>query len=318
MKFPRASWQMPGVKEKGVHPIIPVKSRSALDRHGLCSRLTIVRRQLPLAQAFAMIAHVSQGQTLEAAVFDVCISSESSQITSYVALSRVRDRKDLLILRPLQRSGFTSPPMMGPDLLLKHWHGEHVDWKQLETDVRLRRKRPRESDVVNDHKRKQKLISTLGQHENAVLSIFRHKGFPEVFFSVKETTSCRHLCDGFLKVDMICRKCGHSREVAQFSATKLRKTRAQQGIISVCSSYWPEVHVAVHDLRRNVPRRCKACVNQDRLLQCSICGESEPTVSLVNMSLLRRKRVMHCDSCKPRMFKHKSSCPGCRGVFLPS
>ena len=71
------------------------------------ARLKVARQQLPPAPAFALTVHASQGQTLVAAIVDLQIGSGMSPMSSYVALTRVRSREDLLIYRPFEQELFT-------------------------------------------------------------------------------------------------------------------------------------------------------------------------------------------------------------------
>ena len=69
-----------------------------LDKGRLHPVLHIKRRQLPLTLAFAMTAHAAQGQTFsKGAIVDPNIGGSSSAMSSYVALTRVERRNDLLI-----------------------------------------------------------------------------------------------------------------------------------------------------------------------------------------------------------------------------
>ena len=89
--------------------------------------LKISREQLPITPAFAITAHGSQGQTLQAAIVDLQIGRGTNPISSYVAMTRVRSREDLLIYRQFDRSLFTQGSPEGPELLLKTLRGEQVD-----------------------------------------------------------------------------------------------------------------------------------------------------------------------------------------------
>ena len=119
VKFPGPSWKLPSLKEPGLYPIKEVKAAWYLDKGRQHPVLKIMRRQLPLAPAFAMTAHAAQGQTLPASITDLQIGRGVSCIASYVALTRVARREDLLIYRPFDRTLFTQGPILGPDLLLK-------------------------------------------------------------------------------------------------------------------------------------------------------------------------------------------------------
>lgn len=79
LKFENAKWKLDGLP-RGVYPIKPVKRRWALDKGRPNPKLHIDRWQFPLAPAFAITAHASQGQTLDSAIVDVSIVSESSPV----------------------------------------------------------------------------------------------------------------------------------------------------------------------------------------------------------------------------------------------
>ena len=119
VKFPGVKWVMPGLKEPGLYPIPPKRSAWYLDKGRKHPVLKITRRQLPLAPAFALMAHAAQGQTLAAAVVDLQIGRGTNPIASYVALTRMKTREDLLIYRPFDRALFTQGPQEAPELLLK-------------------------------------------------------------------------------------------------------------------------------------------------------------------------------------------------------
>ena len=63
--------------------------------------------QWPLGPAYAVAAHSSQGQTLEAAIVDLLIGRGVGTLACYVAFTRVRTREDLLIYRAFMRESFT-------------------------------------------------------------------------------------------------------------------------------------------------------------------------------------------------------------------
>jgi len=132
VKFPGATWTLPGLKEKGVYPIKPKNGVWYVDRGRKHPVLRITRRQLPLVPAFAITAHASQGQTLDAAIVDLQIGKGTSPIASYVALTRVRSRGDLLIYRPFDRLLFNQGSLEGPELLLRVLRGEDIDWASIE------------------------------------------------------------------------------------------------------------------------------------------------------------------------------------------
>ena len=127
VKFPGATWILPGLSEKCVYPIVPRKGCWFLD-HGAPPRaLRVMRRQLPLAPAFAITAHAAQGQTLKAAIINLLVNRGPSLRAAYVALTRVAKTSDVLISCDFSRKPFTKGPPRGPEVLLNKLRGEHVD-----------------------------------------------------------------------------------------------------------------------------------------------------------------------------------------------
>ena len=127
VKYPGATWVLPGLSEPGLYPITPRISKWYLDSGRNYPMLKISRRQLPLAPAFAMTAYACQGTTLPAAIVDM-----QSGRGSYVALTRTETREDLLIYRPFDLDLFTQGEPDGPMLLLKTLRGEYIDWAAIE------------------------------------------------------------------------------------------------------------------------------------------------------------------------------------------
>ena len=132
----QVAWQLPGLCEPGLYPIVPKKSAWFLDRGRVHPVLKIVRRQLPLAPAFAVTSHAAQGQTFKkGAIVDLCIGKGTNPLGSYVAITRVTDKKHLLIYRPFGRELFAQGEREGPVLLLKHLRGEHINRKEIEENT---------------------------------------------------------------------------------------------------------------------------------------------------------------------------------------
>ena len=81
------------------------------------------------------IEHASQGQTLgKGAVVDLRLGRGTSIIASYVAVTRVKRRQDLLIYRPFGKNIFSRGQRKGPPELLEHLRGNHVDWESLQEE----------------------------------------------------------------------------------------------------------------------------------------------------------------------------------------
>ena len=131
------NWRIDGMTRDGIHPIIPRSREWYLDKGKRHPQLKVIRRQFPLAPAFGMTSHSAQGQTFsDGAIVDLCIGGSSSTMSSYVALTRVEKRKDLLILRPFPLEIFQQGQKPGMELLLRTWRGDKtIDWQAIELSL---------------------------------------------------------------------------------------------------------------------------------------------------------------------------------------
>ena len=149
VKFDGATWQLDGAPEPGLYPVYPARKVWKLDAKRKKPVLKIARTQLPLAPAYAITAHGSQGKTLPAALVDFNVDRRTDVTFGTVAASRVRSREDVLILRrgareekqgragkksvaparPFERWLYTRGAPEGPALLLQQLRGEEVDWE---------------------------------------------------------------------------------------------------------------------------------------------------------------------------------------------
>ena len=94
--------------------------------------LKVSRKQLPLLPAFAMTAHQAQGQSLEEGVIvDLVLDKQSNPLTAYIAVTRVIDRSDLLIMRPFSAEPFPRGDNNFREYILRHLHGERLDWPTI-------------------------------------------------------------------------------------------------------------------------------------------------------------------------------------------
>ena len=76
VKFEGAKWQLDGIDEPGVYPIAPLTKIWFLDSKRKPPMLKIRRTQVPLAPAYAMTAHSSQGKTLQAVLLDLNVEKK--------------------------------------------------------------------------------------------------------------------------------------------------------------------------------------------------------------------------------------------------
>ena len=90
-----------------------------------------------------MAAHAAQGQTLEArAILNLKIVCSASAMSSYVALTRVKRREDLLMIRLFPQGPFCKRQMPDLELLFQVWQGEHIDWQAIEQEHKPRTRDP--------------------------------------------------------------------------------------------------------------------------------------------------------------------------------
>ena len=125
-------WKLDGMIEPGVYPIKAWVRSWFLDQRRDTPVLQVRRLQVPLAPAYSITAHGSQGQTLKSAIIDLQIGNGVSAIASYVAMTRIRTRHDVLIFRPFDREVFTRGEPEGPSLLLQVLRRQPIDWKAIE------------------------------------------------------------------------------------------------------------------------------------------------------------------------------------------
>ena len=80
------------------------------------------------------MSHSAQGHTFHhGMIVDLNIGGSSSDISkSYMATTRVEDRKHLLMFRPFPLDDVQQGQRQGKELLLKVWRREHIDWKEIE------------------------------------------------------------------------------------------------------------------------------------------------------------------------------------------
>ena len=132
VQFDDVSWQIPGTPTSGIYPMTPTTSSWNIDSYRTKPLLRVSRTQIQIAPAFALTAHSEQGQTRQAIVADLELGRGVSSIASYVAITRVRSRDDLLVYRPFACDPYTKGDLHGPSLLLRLLRGECIDWDSVE------------------------------------------------------------------------------------------------------------------------------------------------------------------------------------------
>ena len=185
----------------------------------------LIGTKIPLAPAYAITAHSSQGRTLAAAIIDLQLGRGVNRIASYVAMTRVRKRTDLLVYRPLDRELFTQGPPSGPSLLLKHLRGDRIDWTAIE----------------DEHVPKRKCHGTCGLvrfKEDFGAREWKNKQDPHC------TACMRKLTDA--GTPWRCARCRKFCAEKAFCDTALSHQTLQRRVCSECANY-------------HRPRRCHLC-----------------------------------------------------------
>ena len=292
VKFPNCIWHIEGTPEPGIYPITKVKRHWYLDKSRQYPQLGIQREQLPLAPAFSWTAHTAQGQTLDAAIVDMQIGAGTSPMASYVAFTRVKKMKDLLIFRPFDRALFNRGNLEGPELLLRVLRGERIDWEAVERKhmpshmcIGCDTKVFKEEFSEREWKRKdgkhlcktcEKAYSCNGEKKQCQWCGDWH---PENMFDPK-VWRCRDpsdlWCDS-CKEKRQCRgECGEMKALHEFTVAEWKqaaKLSSQRGRCRKCENYSKDVRLcSVCKERLNYKtRKCDKCSQGVETRQCTKC-----------------------------------------------
>ena len=132
LDFHTDDWHLPGMAP-GLYAIFPLKGRQwFLDGFRGHPVLAMKRTQILITQALAVTAHAAQGRTMGAVIADLEGGRGVSWMASYVAITRVRRREQLLIFWPFARAPYNEGEMPETKLLLQVMRGEDVPWEKLE------------------------------------------------------------------------------------------------------------------------------------------------------------------------------------------
>ena len=287
------------MSEPGLYPIRPWSRWWHIDRSRKKPVLAVQRFQLPLAPAFAMTAHASQGRTMEAAIVDLQQGVGVSTIASYVAITRVKHRRALIIYRPFDRSLFCQGEMQGPTLLLRVLRGEKVDWEKIEYGLMPRKRcvgcgeRKEKADYVPAEWKDAadgwcKTCTKEKEHGETPLRCSRcHQWKAEVEYHKRSLQfGRRRFCRDCVGCEVRpCQKCRRSLVEAAFLHT------------------WDE---------EDITRTCRACLTEGRSRRCDRCKENRPVHAFTQRHLTRREEDTVCEACR----QQHHQCTNCGRVRL--
>ena len=256
-------WVIDGIGRPGVYPVRPWTRAWFLDQHRTHPVLSVKRFQVPLAPAYAMTAHAAQGRTLEAAIIDLRLGRGVSAIASYVAMTRVRRKEDLLIYRAFEREVFMQGEPEGPSLLLRHLRGEDIDWKGVEEKHTPQRKccGPCMTVRLKDRFSAREWNNKMDPYCKACLDKTKAQGTPQ------RCHRCRTWCR---REDFV------ATALSQIATHQLCRTCANQSLrrCAECHADKPESDYGVRYWNRgNRDRKCKVCMRNRKGRKCSVCGD---------------------------------------------
>ena len=315
-------WQIEGVPDSNVYPVATCKRVWFLDRQRRSPQLRVWRTQFPLAPAFAITAHVAQGQTIpEGVLTDLCVGFGGNPFTAYVAFTRVRGRDHLFIYRAFDAAPFQQGIGLGRDLLLRQLRGDRIDWQALLAKYC----EARACSVCSE--RKQSNAFTAGQWKRSetdrvcreCVKSYADAGAPwqcnvcklwhaEANFPRKHR---QRQCSFYrvcltCEVSKTCAKCGHSKAEAEFGAAawKARHTDRRicrgcatkargQWTCSVCREQCPRSDFSAWEATRSGGRndgtqRCNQCVQL--ALVCAIARRANARIERQRQRATRQRQ----------------------------
>ena len=287
VKFEGAEWQLDGTSKPGLYPAVPVRRPWFLDKNRPKPALKVRRTQIPLVPAFAITAHSSQGKTMAAVLLDLCIHKSTNSTLGTVAVSRVRSREDVLLLRRFPRWLFNRGAPEGPTLLLQTLRGHEIDWAAYR-DAR----RPK--------------AKCQACHQARELDCFAHKQWERVRANLPATC---HVCAG-----------GNKRKFTPGPRLECSKC----GVVKVAESF-PRAQLAQKSAEAK--RQCLACVQQIQTLTCVDCEHdaTKPAFAFDPSMLTLPDEAVVCLQCQARVFRSKTqgragwfTCRGACKLILPT
>jgi len=286
------SWVLDGMSEAGVYPIRPWNRDWFLDQRRQRPQLGVKRRQLPLAPAYAITAHGSQGQTLLAAFLDLQIGRGVSAIASYVAMTRIKTRHDLLIFRNFDRAVFMQGEPEGPSLLLRKLRGEKIDWKAVEEKHAPKRrcKGPCLSVKMKEDFSQKEWENKEDPHCKVCLQRLKEQG------KTVRCVKCRAWCGEEERTEGMVRHCHLSRLVC--GACSGRSGPRNFRKCGQCGKEKPETDFPASRWRKELQKRsCNECANAR---ECSSCGRRDDRTKYHAEEWEKPDGQRRCKDCVPK------------------
>ena len=139
LDFHTDAWTLKSMPGPGLYPIAPRQRVWFLDAYRKKPVLGVRRKQFLISPGLASTAHAAQGRSLDAVIADLQEGRNVSWMSSYVAITRVKTRRGLLIYRPFELKPYTQGEMEGTKHLLAKLRGEEVPWAEIEAELMPRK-----------------------------------------------------------------------------------------------------------------------------------------------------------------------------------
>ena len=294
VKVLHATWTVPGLQQPGLYPLRPIPQTWYLDHKKEHPVLSVNRRQLPIAPAFGVTTHFSQGETRRKALVDLT----GDFLQCYVAISRVRSAKDLLIYRPFDPKVFQQGDPPGPKRLL-----EVLREKTL--------------TFIQSTKRNDIHVST----QCIDCGCWDYQNIHSDCLPIRDPFRCP-TCQTGNCTSKWCRSCGLSKPSVAYSGAnwrasyelrqcKLCRAGATTRMCKECNRLRLATEFGKEDT-------CKRCTKRT----CTSCGQSRLACEFGNEGMCGRCTTRVCPSCnKSRMaceFSKDGKCSQCTTRVCPS
>ncbi|CAE7358344.1 pfh1, partial [Symbiodinium microadriaticum] len=272
VKFEDADWKLEGANEPGLYPVLPNSRTWKLDKGRKHAVLKVSRKQIPLTPAFAITAHASQGKTLKAVMLDLNVDSKIHAAYGTVVASRVRDRSDVLILRPFPLWLFQRGATEGPSLLLSKLRGEHIDWQAMH-DARWPKAR-----CQNCKELKSWDVFAFAQWE----MVRANRG--------GQCLACQRGSIGIK---------GPLKRSINATATLAKSVACSRCHFTKVEEAFPRAQLAQKDA--NTKRQCCACRLGATQLNCAVCGKRKPAKDFSPTMRTMPDDTLACVACQQQL-----------------
>ena len=225
------------------------------------------------------------GKTLPAAILDLAIDKRTDPTLGTVAVSRVRSRHDVLIVRPFPLWLFQRGAPEGPKLLLQSLRGEEVDWKTY--------REARRPSATCQKCRHVKVVDAFSNAQSTCRP-------PAWLASTRRIPRLRGSASTRAALPILeCSACKVAKIEDAFPRAQLKQEGAP------------------------AKRRCLQCVKAATTLTCTVCSGSKPLTEFEAVMVTLTTADVICKPCQEEAEQKGKThsrqgwftCKGCKGFF---